>query len=166
MFKIKPDRFNRAFEYLRVSVTDRCNFRCKYCMPKENFGSDYKFIARSEILTFEEIIRLVRILGETGLKKIRLTGGEPLVRKDFSDILKRLAKLPVKLSQRINIWAVEIIPPSIFISLRLYNDKKIYLIAAIFMLVLFNIIRLIKQEKTVRLLRSISNKLKMDTDKY
>ena len=88
MFKIKPDRFNRAFEYLRVSVTDRCNFRCKYCMPKENFGSDYKFIARSEILTFEEIIRLVRILGETGLKKIRLTGGEPLLRRNIERLIE------------------------------------------------------------------------------
>ncbi len=86
--------------------------------------------------------------------------------KDEKLLIDAYSKLPVKLSQRINIWAVEIIPPSIFISLRLYNDKKIYLIAAIFMLVLFNIIRLIKQEKTVRLLRSISNKLKMDTDKY
>ncbi|MBN56848.1 MAG: hypothetical protein CMI04_04045 [Oceanospirillaceae bacterium] len=86
--------------------------------------------------------------------------------KDEKLLIDAYSKLPVKLSQRINIWAVEIIPPSIFISLGLYNDKKIYLIAAIFMLVLFNIIRLIKQEKTVRLLRSISNKLKMDTDKY
>lgn len=86
--------------------------------------------------------------------------------KDEKLLIDAYSKLPVKLSQRINIWAVELVPPSIFVFFGLYHDNKIYLIAAIFMLILLNIIRLIKQEKTVRLLRSISKKLKMDTDKY
>jgi len=62
---------------LRISVTDRCNFRCVYCMPREVFGSDYKFLARDQLLSFEEIVRLARIFKGHGVEKIRLTGGEP-----------------------------------------------------------------------------------------
>ena len=77
------DRLGRPLRDLRISVTDRCNFRCVYCMPKEVFGSDYQFLERKELLTFEEITRLARIFRELGIEKIRLTGGEPLVRRNL-----------------------------------------------------------------------------------
>jgi cyclic pyranopterin phosphate synthase len=77
------DTLDRPLRDLRVSVTDRCNFRCVYCMPKEVFGPDYPFLPRARILTFEEIARLVRIFVGHGVRKIRLTGGEPLVRRDL-----------------------------------------------------------------------------------
>src|SRR5438309_6859270 len=79
------DTLGRPLHDLRISVTDRCNFRCVYCMPKEIFGKDYQFLPRAEILTFEEIERLVRIFVSLGVQKIRLTGGEPLVRRDRSE---------------------------------------------------------------------------------
>ena len=72
------DGLNRPIHDLRVSVTDRCNFRCVYCMPKEQFGKGYKFLSKSELLSFEEIIRIVKAFSELGVRKIRLTGGEPL----------------------------------------------------------------------------------------
>jgi len=78
---------------LRISVTDRCNFRCVYCMPKEIFGKDYQFLPRSEILTFEEIERLVRVFVSLGVRKIRLTGGEPLVRRDLERLVEKLARI-------------------------------------------------------------------------
>jgi molybdenum cofactor biosynthesis enzyme MoaA len=74
------DALRRPLRDLRISVTDRCNFRCTYCMPKEVFGRDYPFLPRAEVLTFEEIARLVRIFVAHGVEKIRLTGGEPLPR--------------------------------------------------------------------------------------
>ena len=88
------DTLNRPLRDLRISVTDRCNFRCVYCMPKEVFGSDYQFLERSEILTFEEITRLARIFLPHGVQKIRLTGGEPLVRKDLHLLVKMLSDIP------------------------------------------------------------------------
>jgi cyclic pyranopterin phosphate synthase len=88
------DTFNRPLRDLRISVTDRCNFRCIYCMPKEVFGSNYQFLGRDEILTFEEIARLVRIFVPFGVRKIRLTGGEPLVRKDLHLLVKMLSDIP------------------------------------------------------------------------
>ena len=84
------DRFGRPLRDLRVSVTDRCNFRCTYCMPKEVFGKDFQFLRRDEILTFEEIARLARVFVEHGVEKIRLTGGEPLVRKHLPDLVAML----------------------------------------------------------------------------
>jgi cyclic pyranopterin phosphate synthase len=87
------DTLNRPLRDLRISVTDRCNFRCVYCMPKEIFGSDYQFLERSQILTFEEIARLARIFVEQGVRKIRLTGGEPLVRRDLHDLVAMLATI-------------------------------------------------------------------------
>ncbi|HEX5939066.1 MAG TPA: GTP 3',8-cyclase MoaA [Dehalococcoidia bacterium] len=84
------DRFGRPLRDLRVSVTDRCNFRCTYCMPKEVFGKDFQFLRRDEILTFEEIARLARVFVEHGVEKIRLTGGEPLVRKHLADLVAML----------------------------------------------------------------------------
>jgi GTP 3',8-cyclase len=77
------DRRSRPLRDLRISVTDRCNFRCTYCMPKERFGRDYAFLRRGELLTFEEITRLARIFAEHGVTKVRLTGGEPLLRRDL-----------------------------------------------------------------------------------
>jgi GTP 3',8-cyclase len=94
MSMILTDTLNRPLRDLRISVTDRCNFRCIYCMPKEIFGSDYQFLERSQILTFEEIARLARIFVEHGVRKIRLTGGEPLVRRDLHQLVAMLAPIP------------------------------------------------------------------------
>lgn len=88
------DTFNRPLRDLRISVTDRCNFRCVYCMPKEVFGPDYQFLHRDQILTFEEITRLARIFADHGVRKIRLTGGEPLVRRDLPLLVSMLAQIP------------------------------------------------------------------------
>ena len=88
------DTLNRSLRDLRISVTDRCNFRCVYCMPKEIFGPDHQFLHRDQILTFEEITRLARIFTTHGVRKIRLTGGEPLVRKDLPDLISMLAQIP------------------------------------------------------------------------
>jgi GTP 3',8-cyclase len=71
------DTLGRALRDLRISVTDRCNFRCVYCMPKDVFGPDYPFLSRSDLLSFEEIARLARVFARHGVEKIRLTGGEP-----------------------------------------------------------------------------------------
>ena len=88
------DRLERRLRDLRVSVTDRCNFRCVYCMPRDIFGPDFEFLARDQILSFEEIHRLARIFVELGVQKIRLTGGEPLVRKDVETLVSLLAGIP------------------------------------------------------------------------
>lgn len=87
------DTLNRPLRDLRISVTDRCNFRCVYCMPKEVFGSDHQFLERSQILTFEEITRLARLFVGHGVRKIRLTGGEPLVRRDLHRLVAMLAPI-------------------------------------------------------------------------
>ena len=87
------DTLGRPLHDLRISVTDRCNFRCVYCMPKEVFGKDFQFLPRAEILTFEEIERLVRIFVSLGVRKIRLTGGEPLVRRNLERLVEKLASI-------------------------------------------------------------------------
>ncbi len=87
------DTLNRPLHDLRISVTDRCNFRCVYCMPKEIFGSDYQFLPHNQVLTFEEITRLARIFVGHGVRKIRLTGGEPLVRRDLHLLVAMLAEI-------------------------------------------------------------------------
>lgn len=87
------DRLGRPLHDLRISVTDRCNFRCTYCMPREVFGRDYAFLPRAEILTFEEIARLARLFVGLGVSKLRVTGGEPLVRKDLPDLIRQLAAI-------------------------------------------------------------------------
>ena len=87
------DTFKRPLRDLRVSVTDRCNFRCVYCMPKEVFGKDFQFLPRAEILSFEEIERLVRVFVGLGVQKVRLTGGEPLVRRNLERLVEMLAKV-------------------------------------------------------------------------
>lgn len=87
------DTRHRPLRDLRISVTDRCNFRCVYCMPKEVFGKDYAFLPRRELLSFEEIERIARVFVGLGVEKIRLTGGEPLLRKDLEFLVERLATL-------------------------------------------------------------------------
>jgi cyclic pyranopterin phosphate synthase len=87
------DRLERGLRDLRISVTDRCNFRCPYCMPAEIFGDRYEFLPKPEILSFEEIERLTRIFLDLGVRKLRITGGEPLVRAQLPDLVRRLAAL-------------------------------------------------------------------------
>ena len=88
------DQLNRPFHDLRISVTDRCNFRCSYCMPADVFGEAYRFLPRAQLLTFEEIARLARVFAGLGARKIRLTGGEPLVRKELEKLVALLAEVP------------------------------------------------------------------------
>jgi cyclic pyranopterin phosphate synthase len=85
------DQFRRPLRDLRVSVTDRCNFRCTYCMPKEVYGRDFRFLPQPELLSFEEITRLVRVFVGTGVRKVRLTGGEPLLRRDLPALVGQIA---------------------------------------------------------------------------
>ena len=88
------DALGRALRDLRISVTDRCNFRCTYCMPKEIFGRGYQFLPHEEVLTFEEITRLVHIFAALGTRKLRLTGGEPFMRRELETLVAMLAKVP------------------------------------------------------------------------
>ena len=88
------DRRGRSVRDLRISVTDRCNFRCVYCMPREVFGDDYTFLPRRELLSFEEITRVASLFVARGVRKIRITGGEPLLRKDVDRLIEMLARLP------------------------------------------------------------------------
>ena len=85
------DRLGRPLRDLRISVTDRCNFRCPYCMPREIFGRDFEFLRREELLSFEEIARLAQLFAQLGVEKIRLTGGEPLLRRDLQSLVEMLA---------------------------------------------------------------------------
>ncbi len=92
--KKTTDALGRALRDLRISVTDRCNFRCVYCMPKEIFGRGYRFLPHEEILTFEEITRLVHIFASLGTRKLRLTGGEPFMRRELEKLVAMLAEVP------------------------------------------------------------------------
>src|SRR5215208_6926512 len=85
------DTRGRPLRDLRISVTDRCNFRCTYCMPKEVFGKDFQFLERSQLLSFGEIHRMVRLFRDQGVQKIRITGGEPLVRRKLERLIEMLA---------------------------------------------------------------------------
>src|SRR2546427_7665219 len=87
------DAFGRELRDLRISVTDRCNFRCTYCMPKDVFGREYAFLPRDQILSFEEISRLSRIFVAAGVQKLRLTGGEPTLRRDLPLLIQMLASI-------------------------------------------------------------------------
>ena len=94
MLKDMPlDKLSRPLRDLRVSVTDRCNFRCPYCMPAEMYGERYEFLPRNDLLTFEEITRIVKLSTQLGVKKVRLTGGEPLVRQDVVELVSMIANL-------------------------------------------------------------------------
>src|SRR3954454_18649449 len=88
------DALGRPLRDLRISVTDRCNFRCVYCMPKEVFGKDYAFLERKALLSFEEITRLARVFQRLGVEKVRLTGGEALVRRIVEQLIEQLSALP------------------------------------------------------------------------
>lgn len=90
------DTFARGLRDLRISVIDRCNLRCRYCMPKESFGADFPFLPSSRLLGFDQIVRAVRILTGLGVDKIRLTGGEPLIRRHLEDLVARIAGLGVR----------------------------------------------------------------------
>src|SRR5712672_3340815 len=87
------DRLGRPVRDLRISVTDRCNFRCVYCMPKDVYGHDYPFLPHSQLLSFEEIARLARVFKAHGVEKIRLTGGEPLLRKNIERLIEMLSDI-------------------------------------------------------------------------
>ena len=87
------DQLQRPMRDLRVSVTDRCNFRCVYCMPREVFGPGYRFVPRSELLRLEEISRIVRVFAGYGVRKIRITGGEPLIRRDLEQLVEMIAAI-------------------------------------------------------------------------
>ncbi|HXH98254.1 MAG TPA: radical SAM protein, partial [Gaiellaceae bacterium] len=88
------DRLGRPLETLRISITDRCNFRCVYCMPKEVFGRDYAFLERRELLTLEEIARVAGVFARLGVRTVRITGGEPLVRRNVEGLVELLAAIP------------------------------------------------------------------------
>jgi cyclic pyranopterin phosphate synthase len=88
------DRLARPLRDLRISVTDRCNFRCPYCMPKEVFGPGFQFLARRDLLSYEEIARLARLFVGLGVGKVRITGGEPLLRRDLPELVRLVAAIP------------------------------------------------------------------------
>ncbi|MFD9624728.1 GTP 3',8-cyclase MoaA [Peribacillus muralis] len=87
------DSLDRPLRDLRISVIDRCNFRCQYCMPAEIFDEDFQFLPKSELLSYEEIVRLSKIFADLGVKKLRLTGGEPLLRKNLTTLIAELVKI-------------------------------------------------------------------------
>ena len=87
------DALGRPLRDLRLSVTDRCNLRCTYCMPKEVFGPEFAFLPRSELLSFEELERLTRLFVRDGVQKLRLTGGEPLLRRGLPELIARLGSI-------------------------------------------------------------------------
>ena len=91
---IPRDRLDRPLHDLRISVTDRCNFRCTYCMPKEVFGRDFHFMPHDQLLSFEELARVARVFVSLGVEKIRITGGEPLLRRDIEELVGLLAAIP------------------------------------------------------------------------
>ena len=97
------DTRGRALRDLRISVTDRCNFRCTYCMPKEIFDKDYPYLSHKELLSFEEITRLTTIFASLGVEKIRLTGGEPLLRKNLEVLIEMLAKIRTTANQPLDL---------------------------------------------------------------
>lgn len=97
------DRHGRPLHDLRISVTDRCNFRCVYCMPKDVYGRDHAFLPRADMLTFEEVTRLARIAVAHGVEKIRLTGGEPLLRKDLPVLVGALSELRTPVGDRVDV---------------------------------------------------------------
>lgn len=113
------DRRGRPLRDLRISVTDHCNFRCRYCMPKEKFDSHHQFLAHTELLSFEEMLRLVRIFIGHGVEKVRLTGGEPLLRKHIDELIARLKELrtlkgkPLDIAMTTNATLLKRLAPSL-----------------------------------------------------
>src|SRR5260370_26864105 len=88
------DTLGRPLRDLRISVMDRCNFRCPYCMPRETFHEKYRFLGSHERLSFDEIVRLTRLFAQLGVRKLRLTAGEPLLRANLSDLIRDLTTIP------------------------------------------------------------------------
>jgi cyclic pyranopterin phosphate synthase len=88
------DKLNRPLETLRISITDRCNFRCVYCMPKEVYGRDHVFLEREELLSHEEIARVAGVFAGLGVRVVRITGGEPLVRRNVEHLVELLREIP------------------------------------------------------------------------
>ncbi|HSS35286.1 MAG TPA: radical SAM protein, partial [Patescibacteria group bacterium] len=113
------DRLGRRFHDLRISVTDRCNFRCTYCMPKEVYGRDFAFLPRDQVLTFEEIVRLAGLFAAEGVEKVRITGGEPLARHGVPDLVAMLADIrtpdgrPIELTLTTNGSALRALAPAL-----------------------------------------------------
>ena len=109
------DQFNRTLHDLRISVTDRCNFRCPYCMPKEVFGAGYPFLRDPQLMTLDELTHIVRAFRALGVEKVRLTGGEPLLRADVPDLIRRLKQeLGVKdVALTTNGWLLEKLAPAL-----------------------------------------------------
>ena len=97
------DRLGRPLETLRISITDRCNFRCVYCMPKEVFGRDYSFLERRELLTLEELARVVGVFAGLGVRTVRITGGEPLVRRNVEHLVELLAAIETRDGDRLEL---------------------------------------------------------------
>ena len=93
MKSVTLDKLQRPLKDLRISVTDRCNFRCRYCMPEEIFYPDYSFLSNDKILSFDEIERITRIFVSLGVRKLRITGGEPLLRRGLPKLIERLNKI-------------------------------------------------------------------------
>ena len=96
------DRLGRPLRDLRVSVTDRCNFRCRYCMPREEFGKGHDFLPKTEILTYEEIRNFVKACKPLGLRKVRITGGEPLLRQDIHHLVRQLSSMEMEVALTTN----------------------------------------------------------------
>ena len=96
------DQFGRPLKDLRISVTDRCNFRCRYCMPRERFNEDHTFLPKRAFLSFEEIEKVVRSSISLGLEKVRITGGEPLLRKNLPELIEKLSKLDIEIALTTN----------------------------------------------------------------
>ena len=101
------DKYNRPVRDLRISVTDRCNFRCTYCMPKEVYGEAFKFLPKEELLDFDEIEKIAKSFAALGVTKIRLTGGEPLVRKNIEDLISKKIN---HTSDDIDVWDAALSP--------------------------------------------------------
>ena len=87
------DAFSRPIRDLRISVTDRCNFRCVYCMPRDIFGPGYAFVPRDELLRLEEIVRIAKVFAACGVKKVRITGGEPMIRRNLEHLIEMIASI-------------------------------------------------------------------------
>jgi len=96
------DRLGRPLRDLRISVTDRCNFRCRYCMPREEFGKGHDFLPKNEILTYEEIRNFVKACKPLGLRKVRITGGEPLLRQDIHHLVRQLSSMEMEVALTTN----------------------------------------------------------------
>lgn len=101
-YAMVSDKYGRQLRDLRISVTDRCNFRCRYCMPREKFGSDHTFMPKRAFLSFDEIEKVVKSCKELGLQKVRITGGEPLLRPNLPDLIKKLSKLDLDVALTTN----------------------------------------------------------------